>query len=392
MQRKSKFGLKIDFSRSRGDELYDLNSGKSYIDLFGQYASLPLGYSPLFTQDKTFQKEILEVSHIKPCLNEFGSAYFDAFLEQIKTFSKCDLSDEFHFCTTGGSGIEAAIKACFEYFSGRRSRILRFTKSFHGITGYTSFLTDRNSVGFGRLDNMPNSDFDLLDPDSLSDEEFLELAERKVNQGLIAGILVEPVRCTAGDLPFPISKLKIIKELSEKYEIPLIFDEVQVGFGVSGEVWYSDYLGIKPDVICFGKKSQVSGVLIKNHKLTNVFSRPQVFEITWDGDHIDMLRSTYIMKEILEFDLLKRIGAIGKALKDEISKLSMVTGVRGTGGLLAFDMASKVLRDRFVKSLFAQGVLVNPTGEMSVRLRPHFHFSSTDKTIEKFQQAEKNLL
>ena len=76
-------------------------------------------------------------------------------------------------------------------------------------------------------------------------------------------MIVEPVQCSAGDIHFDKQFFKEIRQACDEYDVPLVFDEIQVGFGGTGKLWYYEHLDIEPDVVIFGKKTQLSGIMVK---------------------------------------------------------------------------------------------------------------------------------
>ena len=155
-----------------------------------------------------------------------------------------------------------------------------------------------------------------------------------------------------------------------EYDIPLIFDEVQTGFCSTGKVWYSEHLEIEPDIIVFGKKSQVSGILVKESH-SNVFDIPKRLSVTFDGDLVDMIRCRYIIEAIKEYNLLENIDKYGKYFRSRLDELDGIINVRNAGLLFAFDFEEGSIRDNFVNRLYKNGMICNPTGKRSVRMRPN---------------------
>ena len=126
-----------------------------------------------------------------------------------------------------------------------------------------------------------------------------------------------------------------------------------------------------------GKKSQVCGVMTTSDIS---FEKSGNLCCTFDGDIVDMLRSIYVMKAYEEFDLLDNASKQGEKLVSELSGIECLHDVRGVGLLVAFDMKNRESRDVFVDKLRNAGMICNPTGEKSVRLRPNL--AVTDQEID----------
>jgi L-lysine 6-transaminase len=184
---------------------------------------------------------------------------------------------------------------------------------------------------------------------------------------------VEPIQATFGDNHLDKKYLKEISDLAKQNNIPLIFDEIQTGFGTTGKPWYFQHTDVVPDLVVFGKKSQVCGVMTTPDIS---FDKSGNLCCTFDGDILDMLRSIYVMKAYEKFDLLNNATKQGERLVNELSMIDSLQNVRGVGLLVAFDMKNKKSRDIFVDQLRNAGMICNPTGEKSVRLRPNLAVSS----------------
>jgi len=301
MWTESRFNIDIDFDKSHDAYVYDKNTKRYYLDFFGNYSSLVLGYS---------QPELsLPFAKIANC-----EVITDATRKLAKRFNFPYVL----FTCTGGLAVDAAIKTAI-YHSGQPG-IISFPNSFHGVTGYGLSVTDKTNprvLGFPRFVWQPSKN-----------------------------VIVEPVQCTYGDI---YHTKKEFKELRNGANI-LIFDEVQTGFGVTGKMWYYEHLGIEPDIVCFGKKSQISGIMSK-------LPIPSKVEVTFDGTYDDILRCNYVLDMYEKHNLLKNAKERGKQL------LKGIPGSWGLGLLVAFEGKND-------RKFYENGLLVNKTMNDVIRLRP----------------------
>ena len=185
-----------------------------------------------------------------------------------------------------------------------------------------------------------------------------------------ACIIIEPIQCTNGDRYFDHSFFKDLRKISSKYDIPLIFDEVQTGFCVTGKKWYYHNVGVKPDILIFGKKTQLSGIMV-DKKFGKIFKDPIKLEVTWDGDAVDMIRCKYIIKALKKFQVLKNVNDMSQIFANGLNNIKNIHNVRNSGLLFAFDLSKNTNSQEFSINLFKKQMLCNPTGESTVRLRPH---------------------
>ena len=373
---KTVFDIKIDFQKSKGSYVYDKNSNSYFLDFFSMFASLPIGYNhEIF--DEGFDEKIKHIAHLKMCNNLFASDELESFRDSILSVLPFN---NIHFCSTGALAVESAIKCGYEYSKNKESIVVGTTNAYHGINAW-GYITDPNiSSVANRVVHYPrnewkNIDLDLL-PGFLSD-----------NSKNVSSCLIEPIQCTAGDLYPDPSMLLEVQEVCKRNNVCFIVDEVQTGMGVTGEYWHSTNLGLDPDIIVFGKKSQISGLNV-NDKYSEALKSPyRKLEVTFDGDLIDAYRGLYILNAIKKFNLLDSVKRNSILLEKELSPLFL--NYRSTGQLIAFDFSTEENRDSFVKKCFQQNILVNPTSSHSVRLRPNL--AITEDELQDFLSRIKNM-
>jgi L-lysine 6-transaminase len=219
------------------------------------------------------------------------------------------------------------------------------------------------------------------------EERALQQAKRSFHERAdrIACVILEPIQGEGGDNHFRPEFLQQLKDLAHENDALLIFDEVQSGVGITGEFWAHQSLGIKPDIIAFGKKTQVCGILA-GRKLDevddHVFKMPSRINSTWGGNLVDMVRFDRILEIIEEHDLVSHAGAAGQHLQDQLHELAtdvpMISNVRGRGLMCAFDLPSTHLRDRVKERTFDEGAIVLGCGERSIRFRSPLTITEDD--------------
>ena len=254
--------------------------------------------------------------------------------------------------------VECACKLALQHTG--KTKIVSLENSYHGIHGYGNFTTGKFFPVAPKLDGLPDLNWAKIRNTSELEDE--------ISKGDVGGILVEPIQATFGDNHLDKKYLKEISDLAKQNNIPLIFDEIQTGFGTTGKPWYFQHTDVVPDLVVFGKKSQVCGVMTTPDIS---FDKSGNLCCTFDGDILDMLRSVYVMKAYEELDLLNNADRQGKRIVSELKQIDGLYDVRGVGLLVAFDLISKESRDMFVDKLRNSGMICNPTGEKSVRLRPN---------------------
>tara|TARA_Y100001973_G_C5205566_1_gene341277 strand:- start:4608 stop:5753 length:1146 start_codon:yes stop_codon:yes gene_type:complete len=369
--------IRIDFDKSHGSYVFDKNTNRYYLDLFSMYSSLPIGYNhPVF--DDSFHEEMKKISNIKVTNCEFQTDLHDKFCQEFYDFAGLNYYDCFHFTCTGSLAVECAVKLAMDYT--KKKRVVTIKNSFHGIHSYGNFTTGRDYFPVSdRLSGYPDLNWPKI--------ETIEELQKEIDSGDIAAILVEPIQATFGDNHLDKKFLRNVASTAKLNKIPLIFDEIQTGFGTTGKPWYFQYLNIKPDIVIFGKKSQVSGVMTRPeyfHKNGNRLS------VTFDGDIVDMLRSIYIMKAYKEGNLLETANWLSRGFARQLREIDGINNTRCAGCLIGFDLEDRETRDSFVENIRTNGMICNPTGEKSVRLRPNLAVTS-DELEEALNIIRKSL-
>jgi len=155
-------------------------------------------------------------------------------------------------------------------------------------------------------------------------------------------------------------------------------DEVQTGVGMTGTAWAYQQLGVQPDVVAFGKKAQVCGVMAGgrvDEVPDNAFAVSSRINSTWGGNLTDMVRSTRILEVIESDGLIARAAELGEHLLDGLralaAKYDVIADVRGRGLMCAFTLSTPQLRDEVIARLREdEHVLLLGCGASALRFRP----------------------
>lgn len=410
MLTKGMMPMVLDMDESRGVRLRDQQSGRSYIDLFGFYASSPLGMNhPKLTEDEAFLDRLMDAALNKVTNSDVMTQHMGRF---VNTFSRVGIPDALpylFFISGGALAVENALKAAFDwkvrknFQKGYRRevghQVLHFDQAFHGRTGYTMSLTNtadpRKTMYYPKFDwpriSNPKIHFPL-DADekarvAKAEEKALQQAKRYFHEqeDEIACVILEPIQGEGGDNHFRPSFLKRLKDLAHENDALLVFDEVQAGVGITGEFWAHQALGVTPDLMAFGKKTQVCGVLA-GRKLDevddHVFETPSRINSTWGGNIVDMVRFDRILEIIEEDELVRHAGDVGSHLQMRLRELAeefpAVTNTRGRGLMCAFDLPSTDYRNAVRDATFEEGAIILGCGDRSIRFRSPLTISENE--------------
>ncbi len=397
------FDLTFDMEKSNGVYIYDAKHKRTLLDFFTCFASVPLGYNhPKMVNDEEFKKNLMLAALTNPSNSDIYTTQYAQFVE---TFSRVGIPDYLphaFFISGGTLAIENGLKVAMDwkvqknfqkgYTRERGFKVLHFEKAFHGRSGYTLSLTNTlpdKTKWFAKFDwprvSVPFIKFPFTDEgyEDLKHREELSITQIKQafadNKDDICAIIIEPIQSEGGDNHVRQEFLERLRSICDENECFLIYDEVQTGVGLTGKFWAHEHFGEKarPDILAFGKKMQVCGILAgsKVDEIeTNVFNVPSRINSTWGGNLVDMVRSSKALEIIEEDKLLDNATVTGNYLQERLRNISQkhdkVSNVRGRGLFTAFDFPSKEMRDRFISKGMEHHVMFLGCGSQTIRFRP----------------------
>lgn len=398
------YPLVFDLDRSHGCWLYDSRTDTEYLDCFTCFASWPIGYNHAGMKDPRFVAELT-----KAALNNPSNAdlYTTQMADFVDTFSRdaTPAGFPYHFWISGGAlAVENAMKAAFDWKArkigldrvkddGDSLVVLHFKQAFHGRSGYTLSVTNtvpdktalfpkfhwprvHNPAIVFDLDGRIANDVEAEERRSIAE---IEAAFRGEFKGRIAAILIEPLQSEGGDNHFRPQFLAKLRQFADENAAMLIFDEVQTGFFGSGKPWYWQHTGVAPDLVAFGKKTQVCGIY-SNKRIDevsdNVFHKVSRINSTWGGNLTDMVRSRRMLEIIRDEKLADNVTRRGAqfltGLREIAKKHKEMTNVRGIGSLVSFTLPTPEMRGEWVKRMRDHQMMALFCGPSSVRFRLPF--------------------
>tara|TARA_X000001036_G_scaffold431906_1_gene466980 strand:- start:4310 stop:5623 length:1314 start_codon:yes stop_codon:yes gene_type:complete len=390
----------MDLEKSKGSYIVDQVNGDSYLDMFSMFASGAIGYNhPNILKNKDL---LATVSTVKPTLSDLYNVYYADFVETFSRLAIPDYLPHAFFVEGGALAVENALKVAFDWkvrknlsngIEGKGSQIIHYNQAFHGRSGYTLSLTNttdpRKTMYFPKFDwprilnpyiKFPMTSEELIEVEKNERESLNQIKLAiKENPNDIAAIIIEPIQGEGGDHFFRDEYFVALREICDKNEMLLIFDEVQTGIGITGKMWAHQHYSVKPDIICFAKKAQVGGILA-GRKIdeveNNVFVESSRINSTFGGNLVDMMRFKIILETIEEDDLISNSKEVGLYLLSKLTELqktypAYVTNARGLGLWAAFDLPSMTERDDLWEEMMKNKLLILTSGDKSIRFRPH---------------------
>ncbi len=396
----------LDLVHSNGSYIRDVN-GETYLDMFSMFASSPVGYNhPHIVAQQAF---LGKMAINKPALSD---AYPQEYGAVIETFARVAIPAELPYCffiCGGALAVENALKAAFDWKTRlnlsqgktkEASQIVHFKQAFHGRSGYTLSMTNtkdpRKYMYFPKFEwpriSNPKLHFPLTEASVKETIENEKEAIRQIEAAIsnnpddIAAIILEPIQAEGGDNHFRKEFFQALRNICDQHDILLILDEVQTGLGMTGKMWAYQHFGIIPDLIAFGKKTQVCGILANKEKFDrvkdHVFVQSSRINSTFGGNFVDMLRFQFILEIIEQEALVDHAAQVGSYLLAKVSDLvnrkEFLSNPRGLGLLVAFDFEKSEQRDSFLAKTMENKLLLLGCGEKSIRFRPHLNVKRED--------------
>lgn len=399
--------LVLDNSNSKS-KIIDKVTGKEYLDFFTCFASMPLGYNHPKMMSSSFLDYIGKHSINKPSNSDLYSEIQATFTNTLFNVAVPKGDFKYSFYIEGGAlAVENALKAAMDWkvrkniikgiSESKGTKVIHFKQAFHGRSGYTLSITNTDPVKvqyfpkfeWPRVDN-PKILFPLnknIDELRRRENESIRQIQQAFNDNKddICSIIIEPIQGEGGDNHFRDDFFVELRRICDENDSLLIFDEVQTGIGITGKMWAYQHLSIKPDIICFGKKMQVCGIL-SNERIDevedNVFHKSSRINSTWGGNYTDMVRITKYLEIIEDDELVTNSFEKGSYLHKELIKLyesfpDLLSNVRGKGLFRAFDINSE-LRKLLLNKCYENGLIVLACGSNSIRFRTRLNISSSE--------------
>ncbi|HHY59841.1 MAG TPA: aspartate aminotransferase family protein, partial [Clostridia bacterium] len=324
------------FVKARGVEVWD-SDGQVYLDFLGAYGALNLGHNhPAVIE--AVQKVMTWPNLLQASLGTVVSALAYNLAQILPE----GVSRTF-FCNSGAEAVEGALKLA-RAASGK-TKIVYCEGSFHGKTMGALSVTGREKY--------QKPFFPLIGPSEKVPFGDLEALEEKIFKRDVAAFIVEPIQGEGGVILPPPGYLRGVRELCNKYDVLLIVDEIQTGFGRTGKMFACEHEGVVPDIICLAK-SLGGGVM----PIGAYSTKPEIWEKAYGGlDRALLHTSTFggntwaaaaaiaAINVILEENLCEKARENGEymlgRLKTLQDKYQVVKEVRGQGLMIGLEFKSE---------------------------------------------------
>ena len=419
------FDLVLDLKKSKGCQIYDSKNEKYILDCFSFFASAPLGCNHPKLVTPEFIKKLGEIAINKPTNSDIYTTEFADFVDNFAKYAVPNYFKHLFFISGGSLAVENGLKTAFDWKVRKNidqgiseklgTKIIYFKDAFHGRTGYTLPMTntfDLNKTKYFPILSWPCIiNPKIAFPFNKENYEKVEELEKQAiseidtaiseNPDDIAALIIETIQGEGGDNHFRKEFFLELRKLCDKYEMMFILDEIQTGVGLTGKMWAYEHFNFKPDIIAFGKKTQVCGIMVGNRvdKIKdNVFNVSSRLNSTWGGNLIDMVRCQKYLEIIKEDNLVKNAKIQGERLLENLEEIAQkypdkISNARGLGLMCAFDLKTPEKRDELKNKIYSNGLVVLGCGATTIRFRPPLIISEEeiDKAIEIIDKTVKKI-
>jgi len=340
--------LPVVFVRGESCWLYDVE-GKRYLDLVAGIACVSIGHS----HPKFVEKVADQLGKLVHVSNLFYTTPQIELAEKLKSITGLE---KFFFCNSGAEAVEASLKIARKV-TGRK-KFVAFTGAFHGRTMGALSVTWKEKF---RKPFEP-----LVGPVEFAKFNDIQDLERKVDDET-ACVIVEPVQGEAGVHPADREFMKAIFEERDEHGFIVVFDEVQTGFGRTGEWFAKDHFRLKPDIMAMAKAMgsgfPIGGVGVKEEVADSLEATEHAS--TFGGNPLACTASLATIEIIEEEGLVENSKRMGEYFRKRLDEIGLES--RGLGLMIgakvenAFDIVGKALKE---------GLVINATSEDTLRFVP----------------------
>jgi predicted acetylornithine/succinylornithine family transaminase len=356
----------IVLDRGEGCYAYDSDNQK-YLDCAVGIAVASLGHANA-AMLKTINEQ---AAKLMACQSSYATV---PKLETAKLLVDNSCFDQVYFSNSGTESVEACLKTvrkwAYEAKGPHCNEIIAFRKSFHGRTYGSASITEKfhSQPFFGPyIPGIHWAEFNNIE------------SVKKLISDKTCAIIIEPVQGEGGLQPATVDFLKGLRELCDQYDIALVFDEVQCGFGRLGYLMAYEAFGVEPDVGAWAK-GMGGGFPVGCMMAKRKFGSSIVVGThgtTYGGNPLACAVAGTVIKEMLKPGFLENARKVGDYFMEGLKKIqrdsNKVTDVRGKGLMLGLDTTIDI--KKLLKATQANGMLATQSGDSIMRITPPLIFT-----------------
>ena len=361
----------INVVKGKGCHVWD-DKGAEYLDLYGGHAVISIGHAhPHYVE--TISKQVAT-------LGFYSNSVINKLQQQLaeRLGKACGYDDYSLFLiNSGAEANENALKLA-SFYNGR-TRVVSFSKAFHGRTSLAVEVTNNPKIiapinDCGHATYLPLND--------------IESMKSELAKGDVCAVIIEGIQGVGG-IQLPTDEfMQALRETCTKHNTILILDEIQSGYGRSGKFFAHQHNGIQADIITvakgIGNGFPMAGVLI-SPMFTPVYGQ---LGTTFGGNHLACSAALAVLDVIEQEGLVANAAKVGAYLLEELKKFPQIKEVRGRGLMIGLEFEEPIKELR-LKLLKEQHVFTGVSGTNVLRLLPPLCLSmdEADLFLERFKKV-----
>lgn len=342
----------IEIVKGKGCHVWDAE-GNEYLDLYGGHAVISVGHShPDYVAAISDQANKLGF-YSNSVLNSLQQRFADK-LGEASGYDDYAL----FIVNTGAEANENAMKLA-SFQNGKR-RIIAFKHAFHGRTSAAVRVTDNPKIVAPINDTMPVIFLPIND---------ISLVKTELEKGDVSSVIIEGI-LGVGGIQVPNDEfLRDLREACTEYDVALILDEIQSGYGRSGKFFAHQYAGIRPDMITVAKG------IANGFPMSAVLISPEFKPIygmlgtTFGGNHLACAGAIAVLDIMEKENMIENASKVGNYLIEELKQFPGIKEVRGRGLMIGLEFNDSIKEVRN-KLLFEEKVFTGVAGTNIIRLLP----------------------
>lgn len=362
----------IEPVKGKGSHVFT-QDGTDYLDLYGGHAVISIGHAHPHYVDA--------VSRQVANLGFYSNSVINSLQQQLADkLGKASGYDDYalFLCNSGAEANENAIKLAS--FATGRSKVLAFSKAFHGRTSGAVAATDNPSIQapFNKTDNItfvPLND--------------IEATRKALSTGEYAAVIIEGIQGVSGIHEPTTEFLRFLNKVCRMTGTLLILDEIQSGYGRTGKFFAHQHSGIKPDIITCAKGIAngfpMGAVLIA----PGIEAKKGMLGTTFGGNHLACAAAIAVLDVMENEKLVENADRVGEYLISELLKIDKVSDVRGRGLMIGLEVDGFTGSELRKRLLFDHHIFTGGAGQYTVRLLPALSISMDEARhfISEFKKA-----
>lgn len=310
----------IEPVRASGCKVWD-KEGNEYLDLYGGHAVISIGHShPRYV--KALQEQVEKIGFYSNSVQNSLQQELAGKLGEQSGYPDYSL----FLCNSGAEANENALKLA-SFHTGKK-RVIAFSEAFHGRTSGAVAVTENPAI------QAPYNKGHEVTFIPLND---IEAVAYELGRDDVAAVIIEGIQGVAGIFVPETDFLKQLQSLCHQHDVVLILDEIQSGYGRTGQFFAHQAAGIRPDLITtakgMGNGFPIGGMLIS----PRFEAKKGMLGTTFGGNHLACAAAIVVLDVMREESLVENAGEMGSYFIRELSAIGAIRGVRGRGLMLGID-------------------------------------------------------